>query len=82
MEGKSEGILCRPTFPHLQIRISHCTEECHREEDVHSTDSILRSLRQIIQVMLCEAELSFTNCITSSYVSFCKFFENSNFYRL
>jgi hypothetical protein len=46
VEGKSEGILCRPTVPHLQIRIRHCAAECHREEDMNSTDSALWSLRR------------------------------------
>jgi hypothetical protein len=38
--------LCRPAVPHLQIRICHCAEECHREEVKHSTDSALWLLRQ------------------------------------
>lgn len=46
VEVKSEGILCHPAVPHLQIRICHSAEECQREEDVHSTNSALWSLRQ------------------------------------
>jgi len=74
VEGKSEGILCRPTVPHLQIRICHCAAECHREEDVNSTDSALWSLR--LQVTLCEASLSFTNCTVS------RLFHSANFWKI